>query len=549
MHTTVVRSSSITILSLTIVLLLSFGLNDDAFAVTSEFSKPTQQNAYVSYNNATNQISVSWNFDTLPVYSHGKLDGQPAKCAIKGDFYFESDSAISTPNETTKVNAFIPLYYSVITSSPVTITASNDSDANQVSEEIPCTGSFKIDMNAIMSSEANNTPRPDVSIYLTFYYLNSNGVYKTLDHKRIDELAVVYATSRVLTNDVVTSSTIPSKSFKSDVQYVCGEFFISESGNIAPQIGNILFIDPSASDGSLIAHGNNGDNCEKYVYLENDQYVDIGMHGFSDPDLAEGDILNGYHPGSFTLLFSVGSFGSDDSGCSDCIDPTFYYSQHKIIVKDGFVYNNYSTDVIAEHTPTPFLITNVNQTNTMKLKVYDNFGTNAIKWIDVGFGIPSMNHPFAKSEATIEIEFSNNEIVNIEEKDELNLIDFGNITSNRVNCGHIVTTCLEVIIPHIFRDNFEYNMVVISAEDGDNNVVMNYLNDGIEIHGESINEAPTDRVWMQKYLGNTQWDWIDIVRTDRVNDIWTSDDGFEFTSLGGGYTRIAPLGHNPNLID
>ena len=54
---------------------------------------------------------------------------------------------------------------------------------------------------------------------------------------------------------------------------------------------------------------------------------------------------------------------------------------------------------------------------------------------------------------------------------------------------------------------------------------------------------------MQKYLGNTQWDWIDIVRTDRVNDIWTSDDGFEFTSLGGGYTRIAPLGHNPNLID
>jgi len=239
----------------------------------------------------------------------------------------------------------------------------------------------------------------------------------------------------------------------------------------------------------------------------------------------------------------------DDVSCSDCIDPTFYYSQHKNIVENGFVYNGFSTNVTASHTETPLLITNINQTNTMKLKVYDNSGTDAIEWIDVGFGIPSIYHSFDASEATIQIKFSNNEIVEYKIKDELNLMDFGNITTDRVNCGHIVTTCLEVIIPHIFRDNFEYQMVVIRAIDQSDNEVYNYMNDGIEIHGESINEAPTDRVWLQKYLGNTQWDWIDIVRTDRVNDIWTSDDGFEFTSLGGGYMRIAPLGHNPNLID
>ena len=76
-------NQSIIGLSLVTVFLLSFGLAEDAFAVFS----PTQPNAYVSYDNSTNQIQVDWDYTTGGVNA-------PETCLLKGDFWFYTEKML-----------------------------------------------------------------------------------------------------------------------------------------------------------------------------------------------------------------------------------------------------------------------------------------------------------------------------------------------------------------------------------------------------------------------------------------------------------------------
>jgi len=109
--------------------------------------------------------------------------------------------------------------------------------------------------------------------------------------------------------------------------------------------------------------------------------------------------------------------------------------------------------------------------------------------------------------------------------------------------------CLQIIIPHSFRDQLLNPAIIIGATDESGNKKYHYINDGIEIQGKSLNEAPTDEIFIQKYLGDPSSEWIDIVRIDRVDNIWSSQDGMEFTQYGGGFQRITPLGFDNTLID
>jgi len=237
------------------------------------------------------------------------------------------------------------------------------------------------------------------------------------------------------------------------------------------------------------------------------------------------------------------SGGSGSNGCSDCIDPTFYYSQHKIIVENGFRYNDYSIDVTDRHTASDLIITPTNYTNYVTLKVYDNSGTDNIKWIDVGFGSPRISSSFEESEVTIETKFSDSSVVSSKIKDELNLIDFGSVASSIVDCGYIAEAeCLQITIPHTFRDSLINNGIHISATDYDGNEKYHFINEGIKIIGSPLNELPTDRIFTKKYLASHA-EWIDLVRIDRVNDIWISEEGLEFKRTdGNGFQRMNPLG-------
>jgi hypothetical protein len=261
-----------------------------------------------------------------------------------------------------------------------------------------------------------------------------------------------------------------------------------------------------------------------------------------------------YSTASTASVFVTIPYGStsDSNGCDDCIDPTFYYSQNTAIVKNGFKYNDYSTDVsISRHTETPILTSNTNQTNFLILKVYDNFGTGAVEWIDVGFSNPNQYHSLEDSEVVIQSKFSNGAYVDsfIEPRDQ-NLIDFGDVTASIVDCGYVSTDCIEIIIPHVFREHLLYPGMAISTWDESKNNKFHFINDGLEIQGEPLNESPTDRIFIQKYLGNPIPEWVSIERIDRVDDIWASEDGIEFKHLGGGgFQRTGPIGYENPIVD
>jgi hypothetical protein len=251
-----------------------------------------------------------------------------------------------------------------------------------------------------------------------------------------------------------------------------------------------------------------------------------------------------------TLGVYAGQGSSDSGGCDDCIDPTFYYSQGEYIVENGFRYNDYSTDVTNAHTETEPLVTNTITTNYLTLKAYDNFGTNAIKWIDVGFGHTGKKVSFDSAEVRIEIKISDSKIIKqyIFPPDQ-KLIKFGNATASIVNCGYENYNCLEVTIPHIFRDYLIEKPIIFRAEDESGNTKYHTVNHGIELHGEPHDGYLTDKIFIQKYLGDPNPEWIDILRIDKANGIWISEDGLEFKQNGGGFQRITPLGFNDALID
>jgi hypothetical protein len=282
-----------------------------------------------------------------------------------------------------------------------------------------------------------------------------------------------------------------------------------------------------------------GNSIEVWMNSNGQIVVAIGAHAADAGATNEGELYLFY-------ISEISFQGSSDSGgCDDCIDPTFYYSQNKNIVKDGFRYNDYSTNVTGNlHADIPFLFTYTNQTNFLTLKVYDNFGTDAIKWIDVAFGSSGPYASIDNAEIRFETKFSDNSIVQswVYPKDQ-NLIDFRNATASIVDCGYFGTfNCLQITIPHTFRDELRYPGIVILAEDASGNSKSHYLNDGIVIQGKPLNEPPTDKVFIQKYLGDPQYEWVDIVRIDRSNDIWESEDGIKFKHTeGGGFKRSDPI--------
>ncbi len=170
----------------------------------------------------------------------------------------------------------------------------------------------------------------------------------------------------------------------------------------------------------------------------------------------------------------------------------------------------------------------------------------------MGFGAAGFYESFDNAEVTIETKFFNNEIVDSYiDPPTQNLINFGGITSSIVACGgeYLDAKCLQIIIPHTFRDQLLNPAIIIGTTDESGNKKYHYINDGIEIQGKSLNKSPTDKIFIQKYLGDPSSEWIDIVRIDRVDNIWSSQDGMEFKQYGGGYQRINPLGFGNILID
>lgn len=471
---------------------LIFSFVPSAFATIgagSEF-EPTQPNAYASYNNSTNQVQVNWNFDTLPV---------DTKCLLKGDVRYDEDLNDPLTAEDASIS-FIPIFYSAVLSSPVIL-----EDNTLLAEEVPCTGEMRIDIDTIMNHSENVNAYTDLQIFLTFY-VDDNGDFNAGAIYRIDEVFVMFSAINIWGDGPGEAQ-----------EYGCGG-----------QIGSTLYIDASGSGGTLIAHGNNGDNCDQYVYIENDEWVDISM----EPE--PGNITSNFHPSeSFPLLIEVGSESSQTAskskgGCGgDCTPPTFYKNKNGIkVVSNGFEFNGNATDVINYHTPFDLITVNTNQTYNLKLKVYEN---NSLEWIQIGWGIPQIGSPLndAESLTTVYLNFDKT-IDSVDTVEKHTLVDITRANVTMGECGYATSECYILDIDFVYRDQQKNNVIVIEAADLARNSVMHYINDGIIIVGESMNDPLTQKVAVSQggVFYPQKYGTVIITLVDYKNNLWQDEYGY-----------------------
>lgn len=498
-------------ISLVTVFLLSFGLAEDAFAISagSEFT-PTQPNANVSFDNATKQIQVEWDFTT------GGVDA-PETCLLKGDLnYYENlndnwSSGVSGVDYD-RVRGFIPLYYSVVTATPVPLVLGGGA-----AEEVPCTGDIRIDLDTVMSHSQNINNYKDLELFLSFYVANADGSLNLANDARIDEVFVMYTPNHVFDDGAYRA-------------YGCNG-----------QIGSTLYVDASGSNGSLIAHGDNGDNCGDHLYLENNEYVDIGPEGSSSPGVPAYDnhIASSYS--LFTLVFYPES-EYKGSSCGDCIPPTFGMDENNfLIVTNGFSYNTVGVDVSDYHTDYPLITAVTNQTNTVLLKVYENNGLDNISVVQFGLGMPKVGSPLQHAQTLVEVWLDKTEVKNIIKTDENNLVDIQKVTTSIVDCGGTEKECLAVEMQYIYRDQPKFNIMAINAIDYGKNTWNNYMNDGIEVTGDSLNEPLTQKVTVSKAgvfypqkAGATT-----LTLSDYKTDTWIDEYGYIWSTNE----------HGPYLVD
>jgi len=523
------------LLVLAIGVSLIFSLVPSADAATAGFS-PVQPNAFASYNNSTNEVQVEWDFTTGGVNA-------PENCLLKGDFWFFTDlnNAYNTdqsdsddPNHRyydhlTKIKGFTPIHYSVVSSSPTIV------GPEKVTEVIPCQGSTRINLDTVMSHSSNVkldgvTPHQDLQIFLSFYALaaNTSVTLENFDFQTttmIDQIFVAY-----------TSNDTWSGNFKN---YAC-----------ASEPGNVLYIDQSGSNDSVIAHGNNGDNCDKYLYIENDQYVDIGgSNNEASPVLADGEISYGDHDEApYPLMIKTSYYLTESEkkggGCGgDCTSPTFGKDKKGImIVQGGFSFNGNSTDVTELWTPYHMITAQTNSTHNFTLKVFENNGVNNIKWFQLGI-VPEVGSELNDAEVLATIFISSTQVEKVEDSDKNNLWDIINATSYIEECGYVTSDCLELSIDVIFREELRNKVIIIQAMDNPRNADTKFLNDGIETVGESMNEPLVSYVLASKGGAFYPQDRgvVELTLTSYKNDLWQDPYGYEWSTNNYGFYIISTV--------
>ena len=162
---------------------------------------------------------------------------------------------------------------------------------------------------------------------------------------------------------------------------------------------------------------------------------------------------------------------------------------YAMIVENGFTYNGESVDVTDYHTDFPLITVVTNATNTATLKVFENNGVNNIRLVQFGMGMPELGSSLENAQTLVEVWLVGTEIEKIVQTDKNNLVDIIHATSSVVDCmTDDVRDCLQVSIQYIYRDQPKYNIMAINAMDIPRNPNTNYLNDGVLVMGESLNE-------------------------------------------------------------
>ena len=241
------------------------------------------------------------------------------------------------------------------------------------------------------------------------------------------------------------------------------------------------------------------------------------------------------------------------SGCSgDCTPPTIGLNlEFQRVVENGFSYNNNPVDVIAWHTPYPLITATVNQINTVEITAYDNQGIFYLDMVQFGLGLEDFGQSLHDVEVLIEVHleplYSENKVIveKVVIRDRDNLIDTYSVfaVTETVQCmdDKLDNECLKITLQYSYREATINNMMVVNVVDNSRNSQNFYLNDGVEVIGESMNIAPYVIISNKQTSQQTENLTLTLTRTDKVNHIWMDENGIEYLKVSENrFDRITP---------
>ena len=499
--------------SLTILLVLSICVVSITSVVPSAYAGTLQPeydtslpSALVNYNSDTNEVTITWDFSGLEDYTDGSLIGQEAKCAVKGDYDFNDNPATDPDLE---ITSFQPIEYSPTYLPDVStgILTSID-DSNVKGEEINCTGQLKINLDTVMADDKNTGPYVGVELFISFYIMTSGGEFQTADDKVLDEVFILYHPEA-------------SEIDQDTIDWACGANDPDTANQIA--IGNVLFIDLTGIRGT-----GGPNNCNTIIVLESLEFCCI-----------------------FTSELESNYTGDS---CSDCVAPTFGKDANNfLIVTNGFSYNGNATDVTDYHTEFPLITTVTNKTNTVLVKVYENNGINNIKLVQFGLGMPEVGSSLEHAQTLVEIWLEKGQVVKIVEEDDNNLVTLATVETSEIDCGDTSEKCLGVKLQYFYTDQPKYNIMAINAIDFKRNSQTNYLNEGVEVIGDSLNESLTQKTTVSQggaFYPQKSGSTI-LTLSDYKTDTWIDEYGYIWsTNEYGPYLvdMISPPEQTPDVI-
>ena len=249
--------------------------------------------------------------------------------------------------------------------------------------------------------------------------------------------------------------------------------------------------------------------------------------------------------------------------------PTFGISGQTFtqIVDCGYSMDGVCTDVTEYHVDYNRKIIQTGTAHDFALKAY---AQNGMKSFVIGFGVNEVGAPASESEASITVNLgrdytldSTYTIDSVEYDNDENVIgENATFAVSGVSCGGgsgdnngIIQKdqiqCTQLLIDGVlFREAMYDEPFMIEAVDAKRKVITHYMNEGLQVTGESINEPPTHK-FSSKKTSQSDAVILELVRTDKLGNIWTDQFGYTWSAdmPDEWYYVVGPAPDNSSACD
>ena len=249
---------------------------------------------------------------------------------------------------------------------------------------------------------------------------------------------------------------------------------------------------------------------------------------------------------AFVPMVALASAPSDSGGGDDSrwkSKATFgkSYSTGLKSVDCGYSMDNICRDVTDYHVD--YLRESI-ETDSLHDFALKTSAPNGLRSLGIAFGVPgigsSLNAAEAQVDVTLERDYTLNStyrIADVSYTNENSVIgeDAGfSIHKSKCLPSDAEPECVTLNIEGVqFREQMYHAPFVIHAMDARGYVTIHYMNDGLLISGDSLNEAPTHDL-TAKLAHQRDLAQLSLTRTDKLSDIWTDQFGYTWTKNSYG---------------